>query len=160
MHYVGVSAMHIQDGYITWNLWLVALSYLIAYVDTLLANSCLLGSEQRISRQIVFGAVAATGIFAMHFTGQAAATFHSSAAPGTGGSNVPIFLIIMIAASAVATCLVSNIVLAHVTATTRDRIIETVITKRRLWRVMAQKEAAESANSLKSDCGSTRASCA
>lgn len=143
--------MEIDQGYISWDISLVFASYLIAFIDCIVANSFLLGLEQRLSRQIIFGIIAATGIAAMHYTGQAATHFHSLAPQDPYRSNLPTFLVIAIASISVGTCLLSNIVLAHVTAQTRDKIIETVITKRRLWRVLAQKEAAEAANALKSD---------
>ena len=50
---------------------------------------------------------------------------------------------------AVFVCVISNAVLAHVAIISRNRMAEVILTKRRIWRIMAEKEAAEQANELK-----------
>ena len=50
---------------------------------------------------------------------------------------------------AVSVCVVSNAILAHAAVTARNRMAEMILTKRRLWRIMAEKEAAEQAIELK-----------
>ena len=44
---------------------------------------------------------------------------------------------------------ISNVVLAHAAISSRNKMAEMILTKRRLWRIMAEKEAAEQANELK-----------
>jgi len=151
MHYMGMLGLRIENGYITWNIGLVILSYLIAFAVCIIATSYMYAMETLLSRQLVFSFIAACGVFSMHYTGQAAATFHSSSPPDPSiGNTMPVAIILAIAATSVGSCLLSNILLAQITASSRDKILEVVLTKRRLWRVLAQKEAAEQANSLKS----------
>ena len=44
---------------------------------------------------------------------------------------------------AVVVCVLCNALLAHAALTARNRMAEMILTKRRLWRIMAEKEAAE-----------------
>lgn len=46
-------------------------------------------------------------------------------------------------------CVISNLVLAHSAIAARNKMAEMILTRRRLWRIMAEKEAAEQANELK-----------
>jgi NO-binding membrane sensor protein with MHYT domain len=63
--------------------------------------------EVHIGRQLAFSALAATGVFAMHFTGMSAATFYSSAPP-TSDPGYPPALGFFIVATAISTCLIST----------------------------------------------------
>ena len=92
----------------------------------------------------------ATGVCAMHFCGAAAATYNSTDEPDFESAQYPFFLVASIVSLAIGACLISNTVVAYVTAESRDNLIQMVIAKRRLWRVLAQKEAAEDATALKS----------
>ncbi|KAI8980625.1 hypothetical protein BD414DRAFT_516347 [Trametes punicea] len=135
MHYCGMWAMEIPMGYISWNMGIVALSYLVAF-------------SSHFGRQVVFSTIAAFGCCSMHYTGMAAATFYTRAPPSPN-PGYPEFLPITIIGVAVSVCVVSNATLAHVAITARNRMAEMILTKRRLWRIMAEKEAAEQAIELK-----------
>lgn len=78
----------------------------------------------------------------------AAATFYTFA-PASPNAGYPQFLPITIVGIAVLVCVVSNAILAHAAITARNRMAEIILTKRRLWRIMAEKEAAEQAIELK-----------
>lgn len=78
----------------------------------------------------------------------AAATFYTSAPPSPN-PGYPEFLPVTIISIAVLVCVVSNAILAHAAITARNRMAEIIFTKRRLWRIMAEKEAAEQAIELK-----------
>ena len=78
----------------------------------------------------------------------ASATFYTYAPPSPN-PGYPAFLPVTIASIAVSVCVVSNAILAHAAITARNRMAEMILTKRRLWRIMAEKEAAEQAIELK-----------
>lgn len=77
-----------------------------------------------------------------------AATFYTRAPPNPNAAY-PSYLPFTIVGIAVFVCVISNAVLAHSAISARNRMAETILTKRRLWRIMAEKEAAEQANELK-----------
>lgn len=80
----------------------------------------------------------------------AAATFHTYSPPAPPGeAGYPAYLPVTIVGVAVSVCIVSNLVLAHSAITARNKMAEMILTKRRLWWIMAEKEAAEQANELK-----------
>ncbi|KAI0352202.1 hypothetical protein OH77DRAFT_1561431 [Trametes cingulata] len=135
MHYCGMWAMEIPEGRILWDMRIVALSYLVAFAT-------------HFGRQMVFSTLAALGCCSMHYTGMAAATFYTYAPPSSH-PGYPEFLPITIIGIAVSVCVVSNAMLAHAAITARNRMAEMILTKRRLWRIMAEKEAAEQAIELK-----------
>ena len=78
----------------------------------------------------------------------AAATFYTYAPPSPQ-AGYPAFLPVSIVGIAVVVCVMSNAVLAHAAVAARNRMAEMILTKRRLWRIMAEKEAAEQAIELK-----------
>ena len=78
----------------------------------------------------------------------AAATFYSAAAPSPT-AGYPVYLPATIVTVAVVVCVLCNALLAHAALTARNRMAEMILTKRRLWRIMAEKEAAEQAIELK-----------
>lgn len=78
----------------------------------------------------------------------AAATFYTRAPPDPH-NGYPAYLPFVIVGVAVLVCVISNAVLAHAAIISRNRMAEVILTKRRLWRIMAEKEAAEQANELK-----------
>ncbi|EIW63719.1 uncharacterized protein TRAVEDRAFT_54910 [Trametes versicolor FP-101664 SS1] len=135
MHYCGMWAMEIPSGRISWDMGIVALSYAVAY-------------SSHFGRQMVFSTIASIGCCSMHYTGMAAATFYTYA-PASPNAGYPQFLPITIVGIAVLVCVVSNAILAHAAITARNRMAEIILTKRRLWRIMAEKEAAEQAIELK-----------
>lgn len=77
-----------------------------------------------------------------------AATFYTRSPP-QDDAGYPEYLPVSILAVAVFVCVISNAVLAHIAIMSRNRMAEIVLTKRRFWRIMAEKEAAEQANELK-----------
>ena len=80
----------------------------------------------------------------------AAATFYTYSPPAPPGqAGYPAYLPVTIVGVAVSVCVMSNLVLAHSAITARNKMAEMILTKRRLWRIMAEKEAAEQANELK-----------
>ena len=78
----------------------------------------------------------------------AAATFYTFSPPSPH-PGYPAYLPFTIVGIAVLVCVVSNAVLAHAAITARYKMVEMILTKRRLWRIMAEKEAAEQAIELK-----------
>ncbi|TFK87750.1 hypothetical protein K466DRAFT_490293 [Polyporus arcularius HHB13444] len=135
MHYCGMWAMIIPEGRISWDLRIVALSYVVAF-------------SSHIARQMIFSTIAALGCCSMHYTGMLAATFYTYTPPSPT-AGYPAFLPFTIVGIAVSVCVVSNAILAHAAVTARNRMAEMILTKRRLWRIMAEKEAAEQAIELK-----------
>ena len=80
--------------------------------------------------------------------GMYAATFYTKALPSPD-AGYPAYLPFAILAVAIFVCVISNAVLAHSAIISRNRMAEVILTKRRFWRIMAEKEAAEQANELK-----------
>lgn len=77
-----------------------------------------------------------------------AATFYTRAPPSPV-AGYPEYLPFAILVIAIFVCVISNAVLAHSAINSRNRMAEVILTKRRIWRIMAEKEAAEQANELK-----------
>lgn len=69
MHYSGIAALRIPDGYFTLEPPFVVFSALISW--SVCTVGCILMSqmETHLTRQVLFSAVATTGVAAMHFTG-------------------------------------------------------------------------------------------
>ena len=63
--------------------------------------------EVNTGRQVAFSFLAASGVFAMHFTGMAAATFYSSAPPADA-PGYPAVLGFLIVALAILSCFMSR----------------------------------------------------
>ncbi|KAI0728364.1 histidine kinase-like ATPase [Fomitopsis betulina] len=150
MHHCGMWAMIIPRGRITWNLGIVALSYIVAFVVCLVASTTMEHMEVHLARQVAFSTFAALGVCCMHYMGMAAATFHTYSPPAAPGqSGYPTYLPVMIVGIALSVCIMSNMALSHSSIIARNKMAEMVQTKRRLWRIMAEKEAAEQANERK-----------
>jgi hypothetical protein len=77
-----------------------------------------------------------------------AASFYTKEPPAEN-AGYPAFLPTIILTVAAFVCVISNAVLAHSAIMSRNHMAEVILTKRRLWRIMAEKEAAEQANELK-----------
>lgn len=75
MHYVGIAALRIPDGYFTLDLGFVILSALISWLVCLVGCILMLRIETNLAQQCLFSVVASTGVAAMHFTGM---PFHCS----------------------------------------------------------------------------------
>ncbi|KAH9942971.1 histidine kinase [Amylocystis lapponica] len=148
MHYCGMWAMYIPGGRIVWNTAVVALSYVVAFAVCLVACITMERMEVHFGRQVAFSTIAALGCCSMHYTGMAAATFYTYSPPSPQ-AGYPTYLPFTIIGVAVLVCVVSNVILAHSAIIARNRMAEIILTKRRLWRIMAEKEAAEQAAELK-----------
>lgn len=70
MHYGGLLAMRIPEGRLAFNPVLVVISAIISWVVCIAGYIYMINIEPRISQQVLFSAVAASGIAAMHFTGE------------------------------------------------------------------------------------------
>ena len=150
----------------TWDLSKVILSYLVAFTVCFVGCVAMVHMEVHFGRQVAFSTIAAVGCCSMHYTGLSvywssnyrythlsctgmwAATFYTRAPP-SADAGYPTFLPFTILVIAVFVCVISNAVLAHSAIISRNRMAEVILTKRRFWRIMAEKEAAEQANELK-----------
>ncbi|KAH9946934.1 histidine kinase [Amylocystis lapponica] len=148
MHHCGMWAMHIPRGRITWNLGVVALSYIVAFAMFLVACVSMEEMEVNFGRQIAFSTIAALGCCSLHYIGMAAATFYTYSPPSPQ-AGYPAYLPFTIVGIAVLVCVISNVILANSAIVARSRMAEMALTKQRLWRIMTDKEAAERANELK-----------
>ncbi|EPS41853.1 hypothetical protein H072_4215 [Dactylellina haptotyla CBS 200.50] len=149
MHYVGMKAMSF-DGMIKWNHFLVVLSVIIAYIVSMVAL-IFLPNESDSSSQIAFAVVAAIGINLMHWTGMWAATFYTTRPPPWDQGSIPTVLPLGVAFVAIISCLMSYVVLARTITQSRDRLAEMIVTKRKLWKAIAEKEAAEHNDKVKTE---------
>jgi NO-binding membrane sensor protein with MHYT domain len=70
MHYGGLLAMNIPEGYLTFHAVLVVVSAIISWVVCTAGYIYMVNIEPHLSQQVLFSAVAASGIAAMHFTGE------------------------------------------------------------------------------------------
>ncbi|KAF3932633.1 hypothetical protein ABW19_dt0200819 [Dactylella cylindrospora] len=149
MHYVGMHAM-VFDGTVEWNNYLVILSVLIAYIVSMVALIFLPNESDSFS-QIAFATVAAIGINLMHWTGMWAATFYTDTPPPYDHGTIPTVLPLGVAFVAIISCLMSYVVLARTITQSRDRLAEMIVTKRKLWKAIAEKEAAERNDKVKTE---------
>jgi NO-binding membrane sensor protein with MHYT domain len=150
MHYVGIYALEIPDGYITLNPWLVALSVFVGFAVCVIGCVLFGKMETNLGQQILFSVVSAVGVAIKHFTGMAATTFHTAESP-TERRGYPPGLAAAIVAVAVITCIVANGLLAHSATVSRDKLAEVFHTRKKMWQAIAQKESAESAAQARSD---------
>lgn len=149
MHYVGIYALIIPSGFVTVS-YLWVLSMFIAFIVCGVALTLFREMETHLAQQILFSAVAAGGIGAMHFTGMAATTFYT-VMPPTVKRGYPSGLAAAIVAVAVITCIVANGLLAHSATVSRDKLAEIFHTRKKMWQAIAQKENAETAAQARSD---------
>ena len=70
MHYVGILALNVPQGHVTFNPFLVLLSAIISWIVCLVGCILISKIETNLSQQLLFAAVASTGVAAMHFTGK------------------------------------------------------------------------------------------
>ncbi|THG97983.1 hypothetical protein EW026_g4137 [Hermanssonia centrifuga] len=148
MHYCGMWAMEIPEGRISWDWRIVILSYIVAFTLCFVGCIAMVHMEVHFLRQVAFSTIVAFGCCSMHYTGMWAATFYTRAPPSPD-PGYPAFLPFAVLVVAIFVCVISNAVLAHSAILSRNRLAEIIITKRRFWRIMAEKEAAEQANELK-----------
>jgi NO-binding membrane sensor protein with MHYT domain len=150
MHYTGIFALEIPNGYCTLNYFLVFLSGMISWCVCVVGCILMPQMETHLTRQFLFSTVATLGVAAMHFTGMSAATFWSTSPPSEARGYPPA-LAIAIVSIAIITCIAANGLLAHAATVSRNKLAEIVWTRRKLWRVIAQKENAEAAAAARSD---------
>ncbi|KAH6661742.1 PAS/PAC sensor hybrid histidine kinase [Halenospora varia] len=150
MHYTGLLALTIPQGYCTLNYWLVTLSGMISWLVCVVGCILMPQMESHLGRQFLFSAVATTGVAAMHFTGMRATTFWSESPPSEE-RGYPFALAIAIVSIAITTCIAANGLLAHDATVSRNKLAEIVWTRRKLWRTIAKKENAEAAAAARSD---------
>lgn len=74
-----------------------------------------------------------------------------SLAPPSDERGYPPALAIAIVSIAIVTCMAANFLLAHVATISRNKLAEIVLTRKELWRTIAQKENAEAAAAARSD---------
>lgn len=150
MHYVGVYALKIPDGYVVFYPPLVFLSCFIGFVICVVG--LLLGGEMEthLGQQVLFSVVSASGVAAKHFTGMASATFYTTRPPSEK-RGYPSGLAPSIVAVAVITCIVANGLLAHSATVSRDKLAEVFHTRKKMWQAIAQKENAEAAAQARSE---------
>lgn len=67
-------AMIIPGGRISWDLGIVALSYVVAFAVCLVACTTMEHMEVHFARQVAFSTIAALGVCSMHYTGARAAS--------------------------------------------------------------------------------------
>ena len=69
MHYVGIAALQIPEGYYILSPSLVFLSGMISWIVCLVGVILMSQIETHLAQQFLFAVVASTGVAAMHFTG-------------------------------------------------------------------------------------------
>ena len=65
----GMWAMVIPGGRVSWDLGIVALSYVVAFAVCLVACTTMEHMEVHFARQVAFSTIAALGVCSMHYTG-------------------------------------------------------------------------------------------
>ncbi|KAH8819876.1 PAS/PAC sensor hybrid histidine kinase [Xylogone sp. PMI_703] len=150
MHYVEILGLQIPDGYFSFNPSLALLSELISWGVCLVGCTLMSEMETHLGQQILFTVAAATGVAGMHFTGMYAVNFWTYAAP-TEENGYPPALAAFIGSIAITVCLMANAILAHTATVARNRLAEVVMTKKKLWMAIAQKQNAESAAAARSE---------
>lgn len=150
MHYVDILGLKIPEGHFTIDVPLLLVSELISWIVCLVGCILMSEMEAHLGQQIVFSVVATGGVAAMHFTGMYAVNWWSTAPP-SDHSGYPPALAASIGSIAIAVCLVANAILAHVATVARNRLAEIVMTRKKLWMAIAQKQNAESAAAARSE---------
>lgn len=82
--------------------------------------------------------------------GMQAVTFWSHASP-SDQRGYPPSLAVAIVTIAITTCIAANFLLAHVATLARNKLAEIVVTRKQLWKTIAQKENAEAAAAARTD---------
>lgn len=126
-------------------------------------------SKMDFRRQVAFALISSAAIEAMHWSGMFAATFYVVAGadyPGPflldvspptidiaslPGSATPHGLAISVILVGFTTCMLSYVLLARSVTQSRDELVAAIHTKRTLWRVMAEREAAVRADKQKTE---------
>ncbi|KZP17379.1 hypothetical protein FIBSPDRAFT_957202 [Athelia psychrophila] len=148
MFYLAMAAMEIHEGRIEWH-WARGAA---AYAGTLAlctgAGLAMAGMELHVGRQMLVATLSAASVCSMHYFGMEATTMWTRA-PSEPGTGFPAYLTWTIIGSSLLVCIAANALLANRAVCARRRMAETLRAKRSLWRVIAEKEAAERAHELK-----------
>jgi signal transduction histidine kinase/CheY-like chemotaxis protein len=150
MHYVGIFAIRIPNGYFKFNPGLLVLSAVISWVVCTVGFILMAKMETHLPQQILFSVIATTGVAAMHFTGMAATTFWT-AEPASGVRGFPPALGGIVAGVAFVTCIAANVLLSHSATVSRNKLAEIVWTRKELFKNIALKEHAEAAARSRSE---------
>ncbi|KAK5948825.1 hypothetical protein OHC33_010076 [Knufia fluminis] len=150
MHYSGIMALRVPQGWCTLEPGLVLLSAIISWVVCTVGCILMAQMETFLVQQILFAVVATTGVAAMHFTGMAAVRFWTNAA-AQKTRGYPTGLSVAIVCIATMTCLSANGLLVHSATVARDKLTEVIRTRRKLWAALAQKENAEASAQARSE---------
>ena len=81
MHYVGIAALRIPNGYSTFHPGLVVLSGVISWAVCVVGAILMAQIETHFAQQSLFAVVACSGVAAMHFTGKYGEKYYES--PGS-----------------------------------------------------------------------------
>ncbi|KAI9093724.1 hypothetical protein DFS34DRAFT_256028 [Phlyctochytrium arcticum] len=144
MHYVGMYAME-MDAVVVWNPALIVFSFFEAWAICVVAFIFMPGQVDS-KQQLGFSIVSAAGAASMHYTGIYSATFYSHLQPPYDHGGFPLSLSFLVSGVSIGTCFVSYILLANTVTQSRNRLAEMITTRQRMWKLMAQKEAAERSN--------------
>ena len=68
--FVGMWAMEIPEGRISWNMWIVAASYVVAFTVCFVGCIAMLHMEVHFGRQIAFSTIVSAGCCSTHYTGK------------------------------------------------------------------------------------------
>lgn len=150
MHYVGIRGLRIPNGFFHLSPTLVLASGLISWAVCVVGVILMADMETHLLQQLLFSAVATTGVAAMHFTGMQAATFWSNKPPSEIRGYPPALANSVIAVAGM-TCIAANLLLAHSATMSRNKLAEVVWTRKELWKAIAQKENAEAAALARSE---------
>ncbi|KAF7967050.1 hypothetical protein HWV62_35975 [Athelia sp. TMB] len=151
MFYIAMFAMEINEGRVEWHFVRIVESYLVTLFLCMGACLAMVDMELHIGRQMATATLSAASVCSMHyfdFKGMEATTMWTRA-PVEPGTGFPEYLTWTIIGGSILVCIVANALLANRAIFARRRMAETIRTKRSLWRIIAEKEAAERAHELK-----------
>ncbi|KAG9240505.1 PAS/PAC sensor hybrid histidine kinase [Calycina marina] len=151
MHYGGLTAVNIPQGYLTYNPVLAVISALVSWTVCLVGYIYMRNIRAFIGQQILLSAVVASGILTMHSLGMKATTFWTTepAAP-IEERGYPVQLPVAVFTVAILTCMLANGLLAHNATLSRNKLAEIVWTRKELWKTIEQKNSAEAAAAARS----------
>ncbi|KAJ3282546.1 hypothetical protein HK104_010840 [Borealophlyctis nickersoniae] len=149
MHYLGMFAM-LMEGTIVWDAVIIAMSLLVAWFTCSVAF-LFMPTEEAPFMQLAYSVLVGLHVSAVHYIGVMAGTFYTSLPPPYTNGGYPPYLPFSVTVVALMTCFVSYMLVAHKASQSRNRLREMILTKRKLWMLMAQKEAADRNNRIKMD---------
>lgn len=150
MHYVGIFALRIPNGYFQFDPGLLILSAVLSWVVCTVGFILMAKMETHLPQQILFSVIATAGVAAMHFTGMAATTFWTRE-PASGLRGFPPALAGTVVGIAFVTCIAANVLLSHSATVSRNKLAEIVWTRKELFKNIALKEHAEAAARARSE---------